>query len=348
LTLGRSTRWQAVTTADNLARMTPSLQPPPPGAVPRPGAPHPDFASLAESWQLTLNSDGYSPNTVRAYTRALGQLARWLAVEHPDVGPVDVTRDHVRGWLVHVRTVNSSGTARGWFAGVRHFLRWLVTEGETDVDPTDGIRTPAPNQPETPVASDDDIRALLKTCTGRTFLDRRDTAILYVFIDGGLRIHEVAGLTVEAVDVRSGLIQVVGKASNRSGPRRRSVPLGTDARIALDRYLRERRKHPYVERPQLWLGARNRSDLSISGIERMIKARVAQAGIKLHPHILRHTWASAYRTAGGSEGDLMVMGGWRSRAMLDRYGKAAASERAAEDYRKRSFGDRIGSGMRRR
>jgi integrase/recombinase XerC len=74
----------------------------------------------------------------------------------------------------------------------------------------------------------------------------------------------------------------------------------------------------------------------------MLKRRPAEAGVEgLHPHMVRHSWAHAFRAAGGSEGDLMLLGGWRSRAMLDRYGKSAAADRAAEAYRRLSLGDRV-------
>jgi hypothetical protein len=70
----------------------------------------------------------------------------------------------------------------------------------------------------------------------------------------------------------------------------------------------------------------------------MLKRRGAEAGIAdLHPHAFRHTWAHAFRAAGGDEGDLMLLGGWRSRAMLDRYGKTAAADRAADAYRRLSL-----------
>jgi hypothetical protein len=70
----------------------------------------------------------------------------------------------------------------------------------------------------------------------------------------------------------------------------------------------------------------------------MLKRRGADAGIRdLHPHAFRHTWAHAFRAAGGNEGDLMLLGGWRSRAMLDRYGKAAAADRAADAYHRLSL-----------
>jgi site-specific recombinase XerD len=301
---------------------------------------HPDFAVLTVSWELALRADGYADNTVKAYQNAVRSLAGWLAEHHPDVGPAQLERQHIRGWLVEVRERHSSNTARGWFAGVRHFCRWLQSEGEADRDATAGIRTPAPGDPETPILSDADLRALLATCAGTDFTARRDTAIIMLFLDGGLRLSELAGLQVADVDLRDRIVYVAGKASRRSGPRHRAVPLGVKAARALDRYLRERRRHPFADTPRLWLGSRGRPALEADGVDAMLKRRGAEAGIRdLHPHAFRHTWAHAFRAAGGNEGDLMLLGGWRSRAMLDRYGKTAAADRAADAYRRLWLGD---------
>lgn len=302
---------------------------------------HPDFSVLGESWNLALDADGYAANTLRGYAAALPRLAGWLAEQHPGLGPADVTRAHVRGWLVHVRETTSSSTARAWFAGVRHFYRWALAEQEVTGDPTDGIRTPAPNDQKTPLVDHDDLRRLIADCAGRDFRNRRDAAIVYLFADGGLRLAELAGLTVDDVDVRDRMVYVKGKGSNRSGPRHRAVPLGVKATQALDRYLRERRKHPYAETGPLWLGDRGRPRVSADGIDEMLKRRAARLGFTVHPHQFRHTWADAFRSAGGSEGDLMTLGGWRNRAMLDRYGRTNADGRAKDAYRRLSFGDRL-------
>jgi site-specific recombinase XerD len=302
---------------------------------------HDDFATLANSWDLTLDADGYAGNTRAAYHQALRSLTAWLADNHPGIGPADMTRVHIRGWIVHLRDTTSMNTARGWFAGVRHFCRWLVDEGEATEDATIGIKTPRAGDPRTPIISEQDLRKLLATCAGNTFAARRDAAIIYVLVDGGLRLAELTGLDVVDLEVRDRILFVVGKGSNRSGPRRRAVQLGIKSVRALDRYLRERRKHSYFEAPQLWLGDRNRPTLSAHGITKMLKRRGAQVGLDLHPHMFRHTWASEFRKAGGEEGDLMVLGGWRSRQMLDRYGRAAADDRARASYRARSLGDRI-------
>jgi site-specific recombinase XerD len=136
-------------------------------------------------------------------------------------------------------------------------------------------------------------------------------------------------------------LYVTGKGSARSGPRLRAIPLGARATRALDRYVRARRRHPLAGQPWLWLGTQGRA-LRAEGIRKVVGRRGAQAGLKeLHPHALRHSWAAAFRQAGGSEGDLLVLGGWRSRAQLDRYGKATAQERAAEAARRYSLGDRL-------
>jgi integrase len=191
------------------------------------------------------------------------------------------------------------------------------------------------------VLKPDEVKALLGTCDVSTFRGRRDAAIILILADGGLRLAEVTGLAVTDVDIRDRILFVVGKGSNRSGPRRRAVPLGIKTARALDRYLRERRKHPYQESKALWLGDRNRATLSAHGITAVLKRRASAIGLTIHPHMLRHTWASEFRSAGGEEGDLMVLGGWRSRQMLDRYGKAAADDRARASYRQRSLGDRL-------
>jgi site-specific recombinase XerC len=302
---------------------------------------HPDFAVLVTSWQLSLEADGHALNTRRTYGAAVASLAAWLADEHPDVGPVELQRDQVRAWLVYLRRTRSASTARAWFAGARNFARWLVDEGEAEQDPTAGVKTPVAGEPATPVLSVAELRRLLRKTEGADFASRRDAAVLLLFLDGGLRLAELAGLELGDVDLADRIVFVAGKGSRRSGPRHRAVPLGARATRALDRYIRARRRHPLAQRPALWLGAQGRA-LGLDGIRKLVGRRGAQAGVKdLHPHQLRHSWAASFRADGGSEGDLLVLGGWRSRAQLDRYGRATAAERAAEAARRHSLGDRL-------
>lgn len=297
-----------------------------------------DFEVLCKSWTLALDADGYARNTLVSYPRALRHLAAHLG---DTVAPADVTRDDIRAWIIATRQATSSGTARAHFAGIKHFFTWAMTEGEISTNPCDGIKTPPTNQTRTEILTPEQIRAMLATCAGSEFRNLRDRAVIMLFADGGLRLAELHGLAVADVDVAQRIVYVEGKGSNRSGPRRRAVPVGVKCAQALDRYLRARRRHPWASNEALWLGDRNRGPVGYDGVSAILERRAHAVGLTVHPHQLRHTWADAFRSAGGSEGDLMVLGGWRSRAMLDRYGKAGAERRARESYTRLSLGDRL-------
>jgi integrase/recombinase XerC len=303
---------------------------------------HPDWSSLRQGWELTLRADGYSPESLRTYRHGVRSLLEWLAANGlTELAPAELDRNHVRGWIAHLRETRSPTTANVYYSGVRSFTRWLVAEGEAPTDATEGVRAPMPSEPATPVLASDDLRRLLASCAGQDFRSRRDTAILLVLVDGGLRLAELAGLRVEDVDVEGRMLFVLGKGTARKGARPRAVPVGTRTTLALNRYLRVRERHPLHDRPELWLGT-GQTVLGAGSIRKTVGRRGASAGIPgLHPHMLRHSWASQYRANGGSEGNLMSLGGWRNRAMLDRYGRAAAADRAAEDYHQRSLADRL-------
>jgi site-specific recombinase XerD len=302
----------------------------------------PPWPLLLDGWRVTLEADGYSPKSVLTYQAGMTSFTGWLGANHPQLDPADLHRQHVRGWLAAVRQRNGATTAATYYAGVRHFAKWLVAEGDVASNPTDGVRCPVPSEPATPVLSADELKALLATCSKQTFTGVRDAAIIMLLADGGLRSSELAGLRVADVDQPGRVVYVAGKGTGRRGPRHRAVPYGVRTAQAINRYLRARQRHPFHDTPALWLGSSEKAELRPDTVRRMVRRRGELAGIQgLHPHTLRHTWASQFRAAGGSEGDLMTLGGWRNRAMLDRYGASAAAGRAAESYRKLSLGDRL-------
>src|SRR5207248_617490 len=95
-----------------------------------------------------------------------------------------------------------------------------------------------------------DVRALLAACSGRSFRDRRDHALIRVLVDTGARLGELVGLRVEDWDRRQDLLRLTGKTGTRLTP----VSLSTGE--ALSRYVRERKTHPHAAGPALWLAGK--------------------------------------------------------------------------------------------
>jgi site-specific recombinase XerD len=173
--------------------------------------------------------------------------------------------------------------------------------------------------PRMRVLTVDEHRSLLKACNGPSFEDRRDTALLMVFLDTGGRLSEVVNLRVPDVDLDAQVLRVVGK-----GDRARDLPIGAKTVMALDRYERVRRAHPHGHLDSYWLGRKGR--MTQTGVQQMIRLRAASAGLDgIHPHLFRHSFAHSYLAQGGSETNLMALTGWQDRTMLSRYAASTAA-----------------------
>jgi site-specific recombinase XerD len=231
----------------------------------------------------------------------------------------------------------SASTAATRYRGLQQLHRWALNEDLIDHSPMTGMRPPAIPEAPVPVVSETDLRALLRASEGKGLAERRDTALWRLMLEpGGMRLGEVASLTLESVDLDNDQVIVHGK-----GRRVRSIPFGARTGTALTRYLRVRREHKHANSPALWLG--RYGPMTDSGITQALRRRCAQAGItQLHPHQLRHTSADRWLAeSGGDETSAMRLFGWRSREMLQRYAASNADARAAAAARRLSLGDRL-------
>jgi site-specific recombinase XerD len=288
--------------------------------------------ALLRAFERMLRAANRSPRTLQSYREAVELLAGFCGGRPLD----EVTRDEVTDFITDQLARHKPSSAAVRFRALRRFYNWMVSEEIISASPM--ARMPEPNVPEqpVPVLSDPEVAALLKTTVGKGFEERRDHAMIRLFLDTGIRVSEMSGLQLDDVDLSAhDVIHVMGK-----GSRGRAVPFGPKTGTALDRYLRERARHLRHGLPNLWVGARGA--MTGSGIGQMLERRAEQAQIaNVNPHRFRHTFAHHWKRSGGGEDDLMRLTGWRSRTMLDRYGASAGVERAHEAHRRLGPGDRF-------
>jgi site-specific recombinase XerD len=281
--------------------------------------------SLGQAGHLAVDVDGVAVRTRRPLeSHDLRPRLEWAAA-------AQVRADDVRRWLASLQATSAPSTVYRNYSGCRQFFAWAVREGELERSPMATIRAPKVPEKPTQMLTDDEMRKLLADCAGKDFVPRRDTAIILLFADTGVRLSELANLTVDDVDVRARLAHVVGK-----GRRPRTVPFGARTAQAVDRYLRMRRQHARADRPKLWLGEKNRPAMTPNGIIQMLKRRGESIGVHVHAHAFRHRFADQWLKAGGSEGDLQELAGWKSNQMVRRYAAANRAERAREAYKRLS------------
>ena len=303
-----------------------------------------DLGVYATSFRLHLEAENDSPRTIQSYMEGLAQFDEFLEHEGLPRMVADIRSEHVKAFVVDLLgrekpngETYSPATARARLAAVRSFYAWLVDEDDEDIDsnPAAGVRFPKNPERVMRIPTDDEVGALLKSCTGKDFDARRDMAICSLFADNGVRLSGLADLKLEDVDLGHRLLYVTLK-----GGRQQPIPFGRDAARALDRYLRARAHHSYADLPWLWVSSKGR--FTSSGIGQMVRRRWQDLGVTdLSAHSLRRYMAHSKLASGDTEGNVMATGGWTDASMVRRYARGQQVERAAAAHEQHSPLDRL-------
>lgn len=288
-----------------------------------------NLQSWGRSWALSLRAARKAERTQRLYIGGLVALSRFLEDRGMPTDPASISGEHVREFLADQVARLSPATARARHAYLSVFFNWLVGEGELRESPMRRIKPPALDERLPEILDDVAFAKLLRACQGRGLTERRDLAMLRLMEETGIRRAECATLRLEDVDLDELTVTVMGK-----GRRVRVCPFTPQTATAIDRYLRERSRTRWARDPALWIG--HVGPISPNAIGEMLERRSLQAGLgrRVKPHSLRHRFADHWKADGGSEDSLMALGGWRSRDVMARYGRANEQRRAIDEYRR--------------
>ncbi|HET6943947.1 MAG TPA: tyrosine recombinase [Gaiellaceae bacterium] len=235
---------------------------------------------------LALSTTRLAPRTVDAYRRDLADFSAWL-----DGLPAEASAEEVAAYLARLRADGLAATtiARR-VAALRSFFRHQVLLGSRPDNPAAELELPRRRRALPKTLSPGEVERLIEAAAGTTPRSLRDRALVELLYGAGLRVSEAVGLERAAIDLEGRLVRTIGK-----GSKERVVPIGREAAEALRRYLA--RGRPYLDkrhRPELFLNAQGGA-LTRAGAFLILKKLAESAGLepeRVHPHLLRHSFAT--------------------------------------------------------
>jgi integrase/recombinase XerD len=240
---------------------------------------------------LALASARLAPRTVEAYRRDLAHLTDWLDGSGRGRSPADASADDLAAYVAQLRADGLAPTtiARR-LAAVRSFFRHQVLLGTRTDNPAANIELPKRRRTLPRTLSPAEVERLLDAAAGTTPRHLRDRALGELLYGAGLRVSEAVALDRQSVDLENRLVRCLGK-----GSKERVVPIGREAADSLRRYLARGRPHlDRRHRQELFLNAHG-GPLTRAGAFLILRRLADKAGLepeRIHPHLLRHSFAT--------------------------------------------------------
>ncbi|MFZ3192709.1 MAG: tyrosine recombinase XerC [Moraxellaceae bacterium] len=246
-----------------------------------------------EQWLLQLQLAGRSPHTLKAYRRDVSQLLLFLQQAGLRLTGLDQQGlSRYAAQRIEQDSLSSSSLQRE-LSAIRLFCDSILQQGLLSHNPAKDFKIQRPTRPLPKVADAEVLAQLLDqpapTEPSDARLWVRDRAMLELLYSSGLRVSELAGLSLQDIDLSSGLVSVTGK-----GNKTRLIPVGRQALTALRDWLPHRELWIEGDEQALFISETRGTRLTTRTIERRVAYQAQRAGIDqhLHPHLLRHCFAS--------------------------------------------------------
>lgn len=300
------------------------------------------LSQMIEGFLLACEARRLSPNTIRDYATTLAHFQRFCGdPEFATIKPALVERfmaslaepQPVRGAVAQPERPLSKKTALNRHTGLSALWSWAVSQGHAEVNVVRRVEPPRPEQRDITPLTQDELKALLaacdrtreysrpgkRACTNKRVTGLRDHVIILLLLDTGMRVSELCGLTAKDVDLRTRACFVMGK-----GDKERRLPISAPTAALLWRYMQTRAEARAAE--PLFV-SREGEPLSRQAVLQMLKDLGVAAGVRdVHPHRLRHTFATMFLRNGGNVYELQMALGHTTMEMVRRYLQLAETD----------------------
>ena len=280
-----------------------------------------ELRGLVKEFELHNRSEGKSDSTVKWYNEVLDLFEAWLGPEGMSTRLKDLGLRESRQFILYIqerpglRGPASSHTVNNRVTALRAFFNWLYFEDYTEEHRLARVRPPKAQRKVIDILTDDEIGKIYRAIDPHTPSGARGTAIISLMLDTGLRLSEVVNLKYRDVHLEDGYLKALGK-----GDKERLVAFGASCRRSLTHYAFHHRTEPDDEEVREFFLCLEGYPLSSDGLRSLTKRLSKQAGVlRLHPHLLRHTYATRFLLNGGDSLLLKQNLGHTTLAMVDRY-----------------------------
>lgn len=273
------------------------------------------FQNELQQFLLYHEAQGHSPRTATWYAQMINTYIRYIERKKLRLAEA-VAPETIEAYLAAQRKLHAPRTVDGRYRALQAFFNWLVERDKLQDHPSPFAKLKRPKIPTRRPnrVTLEEYQQLIASVGNYTWLDYRDKAIIATLFQTGVRIGELAALTVPHVDLEHRVITVIGK-----GNKERHVPFTDAVKRAIFAYLMSR---PPWAGPELWLAAngalRVQGVLTGNGVRKVIYRRCEEAGIrKLNPHAFRHGFATALLNHGADLSSISKLMGHSSTAITE-------------------------------